>query len=74
MSTAAAAPSASISQTLAMLTTAMSDLADADVTQLPAEVLAEVLRTLERVDAVEIAARTRVLGAFTAARGYCQDR
>jgi hypothetical protein len=73
MSTAAAAPPASPDEALAMLTTAMSYLADADVTQLPAEVLAEVLRTLERVDAVETAARTRVLGAFTAARGYCED-
>ena len=37
------------------------------------EAQAECLQTLEQVDAVETAARTRVLGAFAAGRGYCED-
>src|ERR1019366_4930131 len=73
MSTAAAAPPASTSEALAMLTSAMSYLAAADATQMPASEQAECLAGLERADAIETAARASVLGAFTAGQGYCQD-
>jgi hypothetical protein len=73
MSTAAAAPPASTSEALAMLTSAMSYLAAADATRMPASEQAECLAGLERADAIETAARASVLGAFTAGQGYCQD-
>jgi hypothetical protein len=73
MSTAAAAPPASTSEALAMLTSAMSYLAAADPTQLTASEQARCLQRLEQADAIEVAARANVLGAFTAGQGYCQD-
>ena len=73
MSTAAAPPPASTSEALAMLTSAMTYLAAADATQMPASEQAECLAGLERADAIETAARASVLGAFTAGQGYCQD-
>src|ERR1022692_913823 len=73
MSTAAAAPPASTSEALAMLTSAMTYLAAADATQLTASEQAECLQRLEQADAIETAARASVLGAFTASQGYCED-
>src|ERR1035441_10384683 len=73
MSTAAAPPPASTSEALAMLTSAMTYLAAADVTQLTASEQAECPQRLEQADAIETAARASVLGAFTAGQGYCED-
>src|ERR1039458_7372732 len=73
MSTAAAAPPASTSEALAMLPSAMRYLAAADPTQLTASEQARCLQRLEQADAIEVAARANVLGAFTAGQGYCQD-
>ena len=75
MSTAvtAPAPPASTSQALAMLTCAMGYLAAADATQMPAAEQARCLATLERLDAMETAARALILGAFTAGQGYRED-
>ena len=73
MSTAAAAPPASVSEALEMLTSAMRYLAAADATQMATEVQAQCLAGLEQADAIETAARASVLGAFTAGQGYCED-
>jgi hypothetical protein len=51
----------------------MSYLANADPTQMVIEEQARCLATLEKVDAVETAARASVLGGFTARKGYCDD-
>jgi uncharacterized protein DUF222/HNH endonuclease len=64
---------ASTSEALGMLTSAMSYLATAEATQMPAAEQAQCLITLERLDAMETAARASILGAFTASRGYCDD-
>ena len=75
MSTAvtASAPPASTSQALGMLTSALSYLAAADATQMPAEVQAQCLITLEQADARTTAARASILAAFTAGQGYRED-
>jgi hypothetical protein len=67
------APPASATDALEMLTSAMSYLATADATQMPAEVQAQCLAGLERADAIETAARASVLAAFTASQGHCED-
>jgi hypothetical protein len=64
---------ASASEALAVLESAMSYLAAADPTEMPAEVQARCLITLERVDGIETAARTSILNAFIAGRGYTAD-
>jgi hypothetical protein len=69
----APAPPASTSQALGMLTSAMSYLATAPATQMPAAEQARCLATLERLDAMETAARALILAAFTAAQGYRDD-
>jgi hypothetical protein len=69
----AAAPPASAAEALAMLKSAAGYLAAADATQLPTGIQAECLQVLEQVDAIETVARASILGAFTAARGYCED-
>jgi hypothetical protein len=56
-----------------MLRTGMSYLAAADPTALAAQTQAECLETLEQLDAVETAARARILAAFTAGQGYSAD-
>ena len=56
-----------------MLESAMGFLAHADAAQMPAEALAECLRGLERTDAVEAAARGRLLVAFDAKNGHLAD-
>jgi hypothetical protein len=70
--TTVAAP-ASVDEALEMLTSAMSYLNRSDATQMTTELQARCLQTFERVDAAEIVARSKVLGAFTAAKGYCED-
>jgi len=69
----APAPPASTSQALGMLTSAMSYLAAAEATQMPAAEQAQCLTALERADAVGTAARASILAAFTAAQGYRED-
>ena len=71
MDTAPAITSAT--QALQLLESALGYLAAADPTQLPAEIQARCLQTLERADAVSTAARASVLGAFTASQGYAED-
>ena len=75
MSTAvtAPAPPASTTQALGMLTAALSYLSAADATQMPAEIQAQCLITLEQADARTTAARASVLAAFTAGQGYRDD-
>ena len=48
-------------------------LAALDATQLPAGEQARLLHLLEQVHALETAARTGILGGFTAAQGYQED-
>jgi hypothetical protein len=60
-------------EALGMLESAMGFLADADAAQMPAEALAECLRAVERADAVEAAARGRLLVAFDAKNGHLAD-
>src|ERR1017187_2367972 len=63
----------SATQALQLLESALGYLAAADPTQLPAEIQARCLQTLERADAVSTVARASVLGAFTAGQGYAED-
>jgi hypothetical protein len=51
----------------------MGFLADAAVAEVPVEVTAEGLRSLERVDAVEAVARARLLAVFSAQDGAVAD-
>ena len=60
-------------EALAMLRAGMSYLAAADPTAMAAQTQAECLQTLEQLDAVETAARARILAAFTAGQGYSAD-
>jgi Domain of unknown function (DUF222)/HNH endonuclease len=69
----APAPPASTGEALVMLTSAMSYLATAQATQMAAAEQAQCLITLERLDAMETAARASILGAFIVRNGYCQD-
>jgi Domain of unknown function (DUF222) len=64
---------ASTREALGMLRTVMGYLSTADAAQMAAGAQAECLLTLEEIDAVNTATRARVLGAFTAARGYSAD-
>ena len=74
MSQLSAAPSpVTTAEALEMLTSAMSYLAAADPTQLTASEQARCLQRLEQADAIETAARAKVLGAFTAGQGYAED-
>jgi hypothetical protein len=56
-----------------MVRTGLRFLANADATELTSEEQAEILRGLERANAVATAARISVLGAFTAGQGYAAD-
>jgi len=68
------APSpASPAEALGMLRSAMGYLAATDATQLAAETQAQCLLALEQLDAIETAARTSILAAFTSAQGYSAD-
>ena len=64
---------ASAGEALGMLECAAGFLADLDAAGLPAEVLDECLRGMERADAVQAAARGRLLGAFDAKDGPVGD-
>ena len=57
---------ASAAEALRMLSSAMGYLAAADPTAMSAQAQADCLLALERLDAVETAARAWILGAFTA--------
>jgi len=63
----------STTEALGTLRAAMSFLAAADATTMPAAVQAQCLATLEEVDSVETVARASVLRAFSAGQGYCGD-
>ena len=56
---------ADMGEAFVMLESLMGFLADADVAELPVAVMAEGLRSLERVDAVEAVARARLLAVFS---------
>src|SRR5215470_2474787 len=66
-------PPASADQALEMLTAALGYLAEADATAMTAEEQARCLRVLERANSTGIAARTSVLSAFAAGRGYSAE-
>jgi len=59
---------ASVSEALDMARAGLAFAAAADATELSAEEQAEALRGLERAHSAATAARTSVLGAFTAGR------
>src|ERR1700691_684444 len=63
----------SVHEALETLISAMKYINTSDATQMSTEMQAECLQTFERLDAAENVARSRVLGAFTAAQGYCED-
>src|SRR5580692_5579169 len=63
----------SVHEALETLTSAIRYIIFSVATPLTTETQAECLQTFERLDAAQIVARSRVLGAFTAARGYCED-
>ncbi len=64
---------ASETDALDMLDSALAYLATADPTQMPTAIQAGCLTALERADARTTAARARILAAFTAAQGHCED-
>jgi hypothetical protein len=64
---------ASASEALDMVRSGLRFLAGADAAELTSEEQAEVLRGLEQAHSVATAARTSVLGAFTAGQGYAAD-
>jgi hypothetical protein len=64
---------ASADQALEMVRAGLGFLAAADATTMAAETQARCLVALEQADAIGTAVRASVLGAFTAARGYCED-
>ena len=68
-----AAVPASANEALRMLESLLASLAGLDAAELPAEVLADGLRTLERADAVGAAMRGRFLEAFDAHDGPMGD-
>src|SRR5581483_3272253 len=71
---AAAAPVfASASEAMEMVHAALGYLATADATAMTAAERARCLRELEQADAVAVAARTVVLGAFAAGQDYAED-
>jgi Domain of unknown function (DUF222) len=61
------------SEALEMVSAGLGWLAAADPTDMASEGQAECLRTLERLDAIETAARAWILSAFTAGLGYSAD-
>src|SRR6185437_10989168 len=68
-----AAAFASASEALDMVRSGLRFLAEADAAELSSAEQAEILRGLERAHSVATAARTSVLGAFTAGKGYAAD-
>jgi hypothetical protein len=59
---------AGLAEALAVIRAGMGYLAAADAAAMAAQAQAGCLQALEQLDAVEIAARARILAAFTAAR------
>jgi hypothetical protein len=70
---AATTAPASVHEALGMLESAMGYLAKADATAMAAEIQAQCLRTLEKVDSVETAARASILQAFASGQGCAED-
>jgi len=70
---AATTAPASVNEALGMLESAMGYLAKADATAMAAEVQAQCLQTLEKVDCVETAARASILQAFASGQGCAAD-
>ncbi len=64
---------ASVSEAMDMVRAGLAFVAAADTTELSTEEQAECLRKLERANSTASAARTCVLGAFTAGKGYTAD-
>ena len=64
---------ASVSEAMDMVRAGLAFVAAADATELSTEEQAECLRNLERANSTASAARTRVLGTFTAGQGYSAD-
>jgi len=64
---------ASVSEALDMVRAGLAFVAAADATELSTEEQAETLRDLERANSILSAARTCVLGTFTAGKGYSAD-
>jgi hypothetical protein len=64
---------ASVSEAMEMVRAGLAFVAAADATELTPEEQAETLRALERANSAATAARTSVLGAFTAGKGYAAD-
>jgi hypothetical protein len=64
---------AGASGALEAITSGMRFLAELDAAQMPAAVAGDVLRALEKLDAVEAVARGRLLWVFDADRGYTAD-
>ncbi|HET9973215.1 MAG TPA: DUF222 domain-containing protein, partial [Streptosporangiaceae bacterium] len=64
---------ASVGEAMDMVRAGLAFVAAADATGLSAGEQAEALRDLERANSVATAARTSVLGAFTAGQGYAAD-
>ena len=69
----AAASPASAAEALGMLRSAMGYLAATDATAMAAETQAQCLLALEQLDAIETAARSSILAAFTSGQGYSAD-
>jgi hypothetical protein len=69
----AAASPASAAEALGMLRSAMGYLSAADATAMAAETQAQCLLALEQLDAIETAARSSILAAFTSGQEYSAD-
>jgi hypothetical protein len=64
---------ASTADALGMVRAGLKFLATSDATQMTTAEQAQCLQDLERLHAVHTVAQALILGAFTAARGYCED-
>jgi uncharacterized protein DUF222 len=64
---------ASVSDAMDMVRAGLAFVAAADMTELSAEEQAECLQAMEQANSVATAARTCVLGTFTAGQGYSAD-
>ena len=64
---------ASATEAMQMVRAGLDYLAAADATAIAAEEQARCLRGLEQVNSVATAARTSILGAYTAGQGYAAD-
>ena len=64
---------ASVSEAMELVQAGLAFVAAADAAEMTTEEQAETLRALERANSAATAARTSVLGAFTAGKGYAAD-